>query len=437
MNNLKLPVLKTALHLITFTFLFHLLQAQPDPEPVYSPTIRSVKLFKKGEQLVFPVIRLGNTEQFELRFDDLQSSPKNYFYTFILCNADWSRTNLSQMDYIKGFTQNRMNQYRASSATFTRYFHYSALLPDRNCQPSRSGNYMLLVFLNGDTSQVVFTKRFLVVEEKATVAGDIRQPFNQNFFRSHQKVITKVDTRALDIFNPAQQLKLVVMQNHRWDMTQSAANPTFIRGKQFEYNAEDNFIFEGGKEWRWLDLRSLRLQSDRVASVDYNPNSYDIYVRPDTVRSPLRYIYFSDMNGRYFIDNLENVNPWWMSDYANVHFTFLPTDPSLFRGQRIFLYGEMTNYQLSEDFAMTWNDNLQVYEMSLLLKNGYYSYIYVTRPINDTKGLPKMHLTEGNNWETENTYSIMLYYRPFGGRADELVGYTEVNSLTFLSPTMR
>jgi Domain of unknown function (DUF5103) len=137
---LKIPGMLTGFMVLLNAFSTGVLaQTNPTPEAVYSSTIQSIKLFKKADQVVFPVIRLGNTEQFELHFDDLQNSPKNYFYTFVLCNADWSRTNLSQMDYIKGFTQNRINQYRASSATFTRYFHYMATLPDKNCMPSRSG----------------------------------------------------------------------------------------------------------------------------------------------------------------------------------------------------------------------------------------------------------------------------------------------------------
>ncbi len=437
-NAFRIALLQT----VTFCWvLLHningMAQQNLSPEAVYSSTIQSIKLFKKGDQVIFPVIRLGNVEQFEMHFDDLQNSPKNYFYTYILCNADWSRTNLSQMDYVKGYTQNRINQYRASSATFTRYFHYTAMLPDKNCMPSRSGNYLLLVFQNGDTSKVIFSRRFLVVDEKATVAAEARQPFNQNFFQSHQKIVTKVDIRALDVYNPAQQLKVVVMQNHRWDMVQEGSNPTFIRGKIYEYSAEDRFVFEAGKEWRWLDLRSLRLQSDRVASVNYNPSSYDVFVRPDTVRSSMRYIYYNDLNGRYFIENMENVNPWWQSDYANVHFTFLPDDPGMYKNQRIYVYGELTNFELRKDFAMEWNENLNVFEKTLLLKNGYYSYIYVTQSINNPKELPRVMLTEGSNWEAENQYSIMVYYRPFGGRADELVGYTEINSLNFLSPNLR
>lgn len=408
-----------------------------NPEAVFNPNIQSIKFFKNGEQVAFPVMRLGNLEQMELHFDDLQNRAQNYFYTFILCNSDWSRTNLSQMDYIRGFAQNRINRFRASSATFTRFFHYTANLPDRNCVPSRSGNYILLVFLNGDTSQAMFTRRFMVVQDRVSLATEVKQPFNQNFFRSHQKIVTRVDLRTLDVFNPAQQLRLVVMQNNRWDMVQHASVPTFIRGKVYEYNVEDNFIFEGGKEWRWLDLRSLRLQSDRVASVDYHDNSYDIYVRPDTVRSALRYIFYPDLNGRYFIANLENVNIWSMSDYANVHFTFLPDDPAVYQGKKIYLYGEFTSYRLLPQYAMEYNSNLNIFEKTLRLKNGFYSYIYVTQSQNNPDELPKMEFTEGNNWETENQYTILLYYRAFGGRADELVGYTEMNSLPFLNPGVR
>ena len=412
-------------------------QAQPLAEEVRSANVVGIKLYKKGDQLLYPILRLGETEGLELHFDDINNSSRSYFYTYVLCNADWSIANVSNMDYIKGFTQVRLNQYRFSSATQSKYVHYSATLPAANSMPSKSGNYLLKVYENGDTAKLLFSKRFLVVNEKASLAARMQQPFAPEYFLTHQKLLIDLNFRNQDILNPAKEVKVVVMQNHRWEMVQSASVPTFIRGKVYEYNAEDNFVFESGKEWRWLDLRSLRLQSDRVASVDYNPNSYDIYVRPDTVRSPLRYIYYNDLNGRYFIENMENVNPWWQSDYARVHFTFLPTDPNLYKGQRIFLYGEMTNYEMKEDFAMEWNENLQVFQKSLLLKNGYYSYNYVTRSINNTRELPRMNLTEGNNWETENQYSIMVYYRGFGGRADELVGYTEINSLTFLSPNLR
>src|SRR5688500_9542555 len=117
------------------------------PEKIFDPKIKSVQLFPNGNQLGYPIIRLGGSDQLELHFDDLDANIKNYSYTFQLCNADWTPGVLSHFDFIKGFSQVRLTTYRISSIAFTRYTHYQALLPDRNCVPSRSGNFILKVFM--------------------------------------------------------------------------------------------------------------------------------------------------------------------------------------------------------------------------------------------------------------------------------------------------
>ncbi|MGL1627205.1 type IX secretion system plug protein domain-containing protein, partial [Vibrio parahaemolyticus] len=85
-------------------------------------------------------------DQLELHFDDLAAIPANYYYTYQLCNADWSEAQWSPFDYIRGFQQNRINTYRVASITRIPYVHYQALLPERNAMPSRSGNYLLKVY---------------------------------------------------------------------------------------------------------------------------------------------------------------------------------------------------------------------------------------------------------------------------------------------------
>lgn len=376
---------------------------------------------------------LGSVEALELHFDDLQSGSKNYSYTYELRNADWSSCNLSQMDYIKGFLQNRITQYRQSSIAFTRYVHYQINLPQQNSMPSRSGNYLLKVYENGDTSRLLFSKRLMVYEDKVSLTGEIQQPFTQQIFRSHQKVIVRVNVADLDIYNPAEQVKLVVLQNYNWQTAQTAAAPTFIRNKSFEYSNEDKLVFEGGKEWRWLDLRSFRLQSDRVRSIDYKANSYDVYPVPDSARSPMRYLYYRDLNGQYVIDTYENNNIWWQTDYATVHFKFLPGKTENFIKKDIYLFGEMTGYFLNEKYKLTWNEEKQWYETNLLLKNGYYNYCYLTKEINEPLVPATFRFTEGSVWDSENQYTLLFYYRPFGGRSDALVGISNLNSFTFFN----
>lgn len=408
-------------------------QAQPLLEEVRSANVVGIKLYKKGDQLLYPILRLGETEGLELHFDDINNSSRSYFYTYVLCNADWSIANVSNMDYIKGFTQVRLNQYRFSSATQSKYVHYSATLPAANSMPSKSGNYLLKVYENGDTAKLLFSKRFLVVNEKASLAARMQQPFAPEYFLTHQKLLIDLNFRNQDILNPAKEVKVVVMQNNRWDNARTISNPTFIRGRTFEYSDEQQLVFEAGKEWRWLDLRSFRLQSDRVASVNYNVQPYDVRIRPDTIRSPIRYAFYADINGRYAVSHIENINPWWQGDIGKVHFTFLPQNGEIPNQYDVYLFGEMTQYQLNDQTRMKWNENLQAYETSILLKNGYYNYCYVTVPRNSRQALPSMKPTEGSIWETENDYRVLVYYTPFGSRTDELVAIAELNSRAFMT----
>ena len=50
----------------------------------YSPTIRTVQLYKEGFELSAPVIELGSSEALVLRFDDLQPYTENLSYTLSL-----------------------------------------------------------------------------------------------------------------------------------------------------------------------------------------------------------------------------------------------------------------------------------------------------------------------------------------------------------------
>lgn len=401
------------------------------PDAIYNSRIKSAQLFSYGNQTSYPVIRLNSSERLELHFDDLDANVKNYSYTFMLCNADWTPSLLSVFDYIKGFSQQRITNYRISSVAFTRYTHYQAILPDRNCLPSRSGNYILKVFLNGDTSKLAFTKRMLVVDNKSTVAAQIQQPFNGQIFRTHQKIQFRVNlNEQLDVVNHLQQIKVVILQNYRWDNAVNNIRPSFFSRNTLEYNTENDAIFPAGKEWRWLDLRSFRLQSDRVARASYLNRSTEIFVVPDKDRRQTRIQFYRDINGLYTIETTDNINPYWQADYATVHFSYVPTENVPFANRDLFLFGEMTGYNLTDSAKMVFNEEKGVYEKTLFLKQGYYNYGYVTLDRTVKNPVASFEFTEGNSWETENTYTILVYYRPLAGRSDELVGIAQINSLS-------
>lgn len=402
------------------------------PDHIYRPNIRTVKLFKYGDIYSYPVLQLGNNEQLELHFDDMDNDVKNYYYSFQLCNADWTPANVQSYDYIRGFQTNRIGTYRSSSIVQTRYTHYQAVLPERNSGPTKGGNYLLKVFLNDDTAKLAFTKRLLVVNKKASVSGQVLQPFNGSLFQTHQRVQAGVSTAGsqLNPFSP-QDIKVVLLQNYNWSGASMIDRPTLFRGNYYEYSDEENTTFPATKEWRWADLRSFRLRSDRVQKIVDSDSSarIDIYINPDVDRRQQIYMYYRDINGLFTSENQDNGNAYWQADYAWVHFTYVPPGNQPLAGRQVYLFGELTQYMPGDQSKMEYNAVKGVYEKALYLKQGYYNYAYVTLPDNPRKGVRNLpENAEGNYWGTENSYMILVYFRPFGARADELVGFSLLNS---------
>jgi hypothetical protein len=295
--------------------------------------------------------------------------------------------------------------------------------------PKVSGNYLLKVYLNGDTSKLAFARRMLVLDNIIPVGAKITQPFNTQLFRTHQKVQFTIDKAKLNILNQQQQLKIVVLQNFRWDNAVTGIQPTFMRGNIYEYSSDNNCVFPAGKEYRWADLRSFRFQSERVDSADLNAKPFEVWLKPDPQRTNLRYITYLDLNGFYQISATDVNNPWWQGDYANVHFKFVPQNQQEFANKQVYIIGELaTGNCENAECLMDYNADKKIFEKTLLLKQGYYYYTYVTKILNDKKATAETADTEGDYSETENTYTILVYYRSFSDRSDELVGALTIDT---------
>ena len=399
------------------------LPAQINPEGIYNANIHTVRFHSYGDQESMAIYKLNSTDRVELHFDDMETRVKSYYYTYQLCNYNWQPVNVSPFDFIKGFTQQRITGYRFSSIAYTRYIHYQAILPEANSLPTRSGNYLVKVFLDGDTSKLVFTKALLVLDSKASIAAQVVQPFTPDKYKTHQHIKFTVNIDGVNTSNASQQIKVVVLQNNRWDNAQGNVLPTFIRNNSIEYSNENTFVFSGGKEWRWLDLRSFRLLSERVDSA--NTKRTDIYVKPDIDRSSQQYIYYGDLDGNYLVTTYESINPYWQGDYANIHFKYVPPAQTAYTDKDLYLIGQLTGYQLNENNKMHFNTEKGLYENTQYLKQGYYSYGYT---LVDKSDALKRKDMEGNYWETENSYTILVYYKSFMDQSDQLIGVAKINT---------
>ena len=426
MAPLKIAVAKNIL-LVLLTLICINVFPQSNPEAIYKSNIRTVRFHGYRNQQSLPIYRLNSGDKLLLDFDDTDADVKSYYYTFQICDYNWQPVDISTFDYLKGFTQIRIDDYRYSSIAYTKYTHYQAVLPDPSSVPTMSGNYLLKVFLDGDTSNLVFTRRLYVLDSKATIAGQVVPPFSTDGGNQRIKFVTNVGN--INAFSAAQQVKVIMMQNYRWDNEQGInVSPTFIRGTNvLEYNSENNFVFPGGNEWRYADLQSFHLRGEHVDSIADKKTSTEIFLRTDGDRSAFKYTYYVDMNGLYSIKTFDNQNPSYISDYATVHFSFAPSNHIPYTDKDIYLWGQLTDYQLNDDTKMHFNQAKGVYETTAFLKQGYYNYGYLLVNKNDPT---QTSMPDGNHFDTENNYTIFIYYRSFNDQTDELIGIATIDSRT-------
>lgn len=137
----------------------------------------------------------------------------------------------------------------------------------------------------------------------------------------------------------------------------------------------------------------------------------------------MNYIYDQDQDGKFFISNNNVYDSATEADYMIVHFLF---KSEYLYDTDIYINGEFTNNSFSDEFKMRYNKEYGIYEKNILLKQGMYNYMYLTKsPGQETISSTD---TEGNFYETQNTYTIYVYHRPFGERYDRLIGLCRISS---------
>jgi hypothetical protein len=239
-----------------------------------------------------------------------------------------------------------------------------------------------------------------------------------------------VDVRNISSFQ-TDQLTIKVIQNNQFNNAQSVSTPDFIKGTVLVFNNESNLIFPGGNEARWLDLQSLSLRSDRIASISYVDKHTHIFVKPDLSRADLLYSNYKDLNGGYLIMNTESLINETQNDYAKVHFYYATKDNAAFLDKRLYLIGSLTNNTQDKGSEMVFDVNKGIYQKTLLLKQGYYSYNYILQDRIDPNILDNFRDTEGDHTETENDYTVLVYYHTMGNKYDQLIGHVTINSKQF------
>ena len=387
---------------------------------ILNPDIASLQVVAGNNWLSMPVIGLGEGVPVNIAFDDLTHEYRRYAYKVEHCNADWSTSgDLFVSDYIDGFNaDNVIEHVEQSINTNVLYTHYRFQIPNERCKLKMSGNYRVTIYDANDDDKAVAECCFMVVEPRMGIKLSVDANTDKGINSRWQQVAMEVKYGGgLSVTDVQRQIYTVVMQNGRWDNAVVNAKPQFVMGDGLRWSHNAQLVFEAGNEYRKFEMLDVRHANMGVEKIDWDGEAYHAYLWPDEPRGS--YVFDEDANGAFYIRNSDNRENNSTSEYIHVHFTL--RSPRL--AGDVFVNGVWTNDQLSAPYKMQFDEGAQCYRLSLLLKQGYYSYQYVWQQSNgQTATVP----SEGSFYQTENRYQALVYYRKLGERADRLVGFAEI-----------
>lgn len=354
---------------------------------------------------------LGRTLFFS--FDDLEADQKSYYYKVEHMSHDWKPSKLMSSQYIDGFQKNVILDIENSFNTFQVYSHYNFTIPNRNTRLTKSGNYLISVLDEYD--EVVFSRRVTFYESIATVGVSVSRSRQANRSNQEQTVQFLVNHPTIKINFPDREIHVAVLQNQNWKTHLSDIQPQFFKPNQLVYRYTNKTNFLGGNEYLNFDTKLIQNQGVNIRKI-VRKDVFNNYLYDYKSREIKTYTFNPDINGQFMIRTLEGAQPNVEADYALMHFSMIPTEEEL--EKEIYIYGGFNNFALNDSNKMFYNSNSKTYTASILLKQGFYNYSYVTK----SEDKVNTGAILGNFSKTENRYDVLVYYKPMGGLFDRVIG---------------
>lgn len=396
---------------ILFCISFTALAQVAEVIPPYH--IKTVSFVQSGQNQI-PIFQMGDS--FELQFDDLHGTEDNYYYQIRHYDYDWRPSQLSKNEYLAGFDDQRIQDYANSVNALQIYSHYRIAFPNRLTQLKVSGNYVISI-LNED-KEVVFSRKFIVYENLVSVPIQVRRARDVREIEYKHNLDFAIKSQVINFQSPLQNIKVLLMQNGRFDNAITNVKPQYTIGNDLIYKYDAETQFWAGNEYLYFENKNILAANNSIGRVTSDGGLYNSFLYTNNARANNPYTYWPDINGNFLVSCINRENPEIEADYAWVYFSL--SAPAFFEKKDIYISGMFNNYAFTDENKMDYNAKKGLYEKAIMIKQGFTNYKF---NVVDANGkIDEKNAIDGNFFQTENNYFAIVYYRENGQRYDRVIG---------------
>jgi len=406
---------RTDIYLLLFLFTM----SATGKNRIYDPQVKSLQAVVNQNWLSpLTIMRLNSHDCLNIGFDELSHDYHRYIYHIERCEADWSKTeDVFESEWLEGFNDNVIDDYEHSINTTVAYTHYQFTIPNDRCRLTMSGNYKLRI-ADEDSGEEILIVEFMVTEQSANLSMEVTTNTDIDTNISHQQVSLALNYGSLTVTHPDEQLQTIILQNGREDNCRRNVKPNYVSNNGLEWRHNKALIFDGGNEYRKYEILDTSHPTMGIDYINWDGENFQVF--PFISEPRLNYLYDEDANGAFYIRNSDNIENDTSSDYVWVNYRLI--SPPVKNG-KVIIDGQWTTEE-SEDYQMNYDASSHQYNGQILQKQGYYSYQYLWEQDNGQR-VPL--LSEGNFYQTENSYQALVYFKGSGDRSWRLVSYGHIN----------
>lgn len=404
---------------IALVFIITSATAQTVKEVAPPYNIKTISFVQNNKNEI-PIFKLG--EGFLFQFDDLFGNEANYYYEIVHCDYNWVPSDIPKSEYLQGFDGQRIQEYTNSVNTLQIYSHYQLSIPNTNTQLRISGNYILKIL--DENKDVVFSRKFILNEDIVMVPFQIKRSRTINNIEYKHDMEFSIKSNTLNFQNPLKNVKVMLLQNGEFNNAIKNIVPQYTIGNDLIYKYDTQTQFWAGNEFLYFDNNNIRAASNTISHVDSGSDIYKTYLYTNKAKANYPYSFMEDVNGNFVVRNINATNNDTEADYSWVYFSL--SAPAFMQNKGIYIGGMFNNYSLTPDYKMDYNAKNGLYEKAILIKQGFTNYKYI---VADEKGkIDNENAIDGNFYQTENDYSVIVYYRENNDRYDRVIGKGNANS---------